>query len=271
MWRIGQRFFEWGLAEGADWEDEGLWLDAVPALGTTIDLEALRYRRATMGEDDFRRAHLNQWLTFLSEGAVSLEDWAACRAAPGQAVTGRLWLGVDVPPRGQGGGGLVVAGGGVLGVVEKGFGQGWTLGAIRKFAARWGDRLGGVGIIRSGAVQGIGEILEAEGFEVHWFDWSKLAVACESFYEALTLHDVDIVADTGLDAVVRRAEARDRITGSWVWQSRKLGASVSLLHAATMSFDLDRRFRLAPTSEVWVSDWAGDSGYSEWLEEYMSG
>ena len=262
-------FFEWGMAEGADWQDESLWPDAVPALGTTIDMEGLRYRRATMSEDDFRRAHLNQWLTFLTEGAVPIGDWEACRAAPGQAVTGKLWLGVDVPPRGQGGGGLVVAGNNVLGVVDKGIGQGWTIGAIRQFALRWKDRLGGVAVIRSGAVQGIGEILEAEGIDVHWYDWSKLAIACESFYEALTMRDVSIVADTALDATIRRAEARDRITGSWVWQSRKQGSSVSLLFAATMAFDLDRRFRQTPTSEVWISDWSQDDGYDEWLESYL--
>jgi len=263
-------FLEWGLPEGADWEDESLWPSAVPALGRTIDIETLRTYKRQMSPDDFRRAHLNQWPLIDSSAAVAWVDWEACRAGPGVAVTGeKLWLAADVPRRGEGGGGLVVAGSGTVGVVAKGVGQGWAAAEIRRFHQEYGRRLGGVGFLRGGALAATGETLEGEGVPVVWYDWAKLARACERMHEHVTDQKVAIQADRALDAAVRRAGARDRELGAWVWRPRKEGTSVSVLQAATMAYDLDVLWRTTPRSRVRVSDWEADEGYDAWLKRYI--
>ena len=266
----GASYHEWGLDEKADWEDEKLWPAAVPALGTTITLKRLRRLKATMPPDEFRRAHLNQWPLHAGAGAIPVTDWDACRAGPGVAVTGdKLWVAADVPPRGQGGGALAVAGSGVVGIVEKGVGQGWAAAAIRAFRDEHKGRLGGVGFLRGGALAVTGEALEAEGLPVVWYDWAGYSRGCERLYDDLVNHRVAVQADTALDASVRRAEARDRHLGSWVWHPRKKDTSVSVLTAATMAYDLDVRHRTSPRSKIRVSDWDSDEGYDAWLQRYI--
>jgi terminase large subunit-like protein len=58
--RIGRAYFEWSAPDDADPHDRDVWRACMPALGYTIDEEAIEAELLLMGLPDFRRSMLNQ-------------------------------------------------------------------------------------------------------------------------------------------------------------------------------------------------------------------
>ena len=263
-------FFEWGLPSGEDWELEENWARAVPALGFTVGLDDLRHERSVMDELEFRRAALNQWPPEEALGVVPWDRWVACRSE--DEPSGVLWVGLDAPQRSRQSAGVVVCGGGVVEVVRTGGGLHWAGRVVEELWGRWGEEIGGFCLNRVGPLRALGEVLEARGLPVRWYNWSQVAGACERFYDAMFSGGLRVRAHPGLDAAVRGVGAVDRLSGSWVWKSAG-DRSISALLAATLAFDADCWWReQPPVPEVgWgVGDWDGDVGYEEWLEQAKS-
>lgn len=75
-------YFEWSAPEDAPWDDPDTWARFHPAYGRTIDHRYMADQVELMGEDQFRRAFLNQW-------PVMGTDW--------QAAWAGLDTGVQIP------------------------------------------------------------------------------------------------------------------------------------------------------------------------------
>lgn len=240
-------YFEWGLGEDEDWTDESKWGSAVPVLGETVSLEDLRHERATSEAVDFRRMALNQWPTEGEASAVPWEEWLACKT--GLGPSGRLWVGVDAPPRRNGVGAVVVAGGGVLEVVASSQSHRELAEVVLGVLGRWGDEIGGVGFVSRGPMEVVGRNLELSGsVPVVWLPWPELAGACERFFDAVLSRQVGVVGSAAsriLDRAVKDTDTSDRATGSWLWRAKK-GRTVAPLWAATVAYELDWRSRNAP-------------------------
>jgi phage terminase large subunit-like protein len=90
----GLVYFEWSAPEDADPGDPAVWRGCMPALGLTIDEDAIRgeYEKAvrSLKLNEFRRAYLNQWVPkdeAAEEWSVIGEDtWGAARADPGSQL-----------------------------------------------------------------------------------------------------------------------------------------------------------------------------------------
>lgn len=78
-----------------DLDDPTTWARVHPAVGHTIDLDALRADRAVMDRDAFNRGYLTIFTEHTAEAVIERAAWAAC-ADPGAAVTGRIALAYDV-------------------------------------------------------------------------------------------------------------------------------------------------------------------------------
>lgn len=94
----GVAYLEYGAAEDADSADPVTWEKAIPALGTTIDMETVRGDFFGMPRREFERSMLNRWVATFGESIVSLTDWEAL-AEPAAPKPKTVILGVDVGPR----------------------------------------------------------------------------------------------------------------------------------------------------------------------------
>jgi phage terminase large subunit-like protein len=74
----GIAFFEWSIPDDADIDDPETWWSYMPALGWTIQPEAVAHARQSMSEAEFRRSFCNQWVS-MDEAWLPPGAWAACR------------------------------------------------------------------------------------------------------------------------------------------------------------------------------------------------
>ena len=180
----GSAFFEWGLDVEADWSDESLWPDAVPALGITVDLDMLRHERDVMEESEFRRAALNQWqLTGGGDGHVLFqpEVWDAIVGDNDPGTDVPLWAGVACS-QDRTRGAVVVCGSGVLEVVRASEGVDWIPEAVRGLAGAFPGDLQGVWFDGSGPLSDMGDGLRVEGLPVRLMSAGDVRDACGRFY-----------------------------------------------------------------------------------------
>lgn len=105
-------YFEWSAPEDADPGSEETWRVCMPALGHTIDVEAVRTEYMAMKLPEFRRAFLNQWSDEIPEQwlVVTEHDWNASLDIDSY-ITDKspLSLGIDFTPE-RSFGTLVMAG-----------------------------------------------------------------------------------------------------------------------------------------------------------------
>lgn len=87
-----------------DWMDPETWKKANPNLGVSLNIEFLenlcrQARASKAAENNFRRKHLNQWITGASEW-ISPVSWASCKSDEPPVMDGReCFIGVDIGTR----------------------------------------------------------------------------------------------------------------------------------------------------------------------------
>lgn len=73
----GIAFFEWSIPDDADVDDPEVWWGHMPALGWTIQPEAVAHARQSMSDAEFRRSFCNQWVA-LDDAWLPPGAWGAC-------------------------------------------------------------------------------------------------------------------------------------------------------------------------------------------------
>jgi len=87
-----------------DWQDPQTWLKANPNLGVSLNIEFLenlcrQARASKASENNFRRKHLNQWITGASEW-LAPAVWASCKSDEEPNLDGKeCFIGVDIGTR----------------------------------------------------------------------------------------------------------------------------------------------------------------------------
>jgi len=87
-----------------DWQDPETWKKANPNLGVSLHIEFLeelckQARASKASENNFRRKHLNQWITGASEWIPS-SNWAVCKKEePPRLDRKECFIGVDIGTR----------------------------------------------------------------------------------------------------------------------------------------------------------------------------
>jgi hypothetical protein len=102
--RRGLAYFEWSAPEDADPGDPAVWWSCMPALGHTIDEDAIRAEfekaRDSGKLNEFRRAYLNQWVPKDAPDAwqkFSQAAWNDCADGKSQ-ISGQVALAFAVGP-----------------------------------------------------------------------------------------------------------------------------------------------------------------------------
>lgn len=233
----GLAYFEWSAPDDADPDDEDVWRACMPALGHTIDLSVVRAARQTLGEAEFRRAYLNQWVDRdAGERVITAQDWAR-GLDPDSAVTGRIVLAVDTS-RDRTMSAVSMAGGRLDGRVHvqllaHGEGTSWVADEV----ARLKDELGAVAVVLDAAGPAASLLPELAEYKIEPVvtGAAQMAQACGAFYDAV-VDDVSVrhIGQPPLDAALAAARKRE-LMDTWAWGRKASGADITPLVSVTLA------------------------------------
>lgn len=235
-------YFEYSAPLDADRADPMVWAATHPAIGHTIDLEAIQAEfdgyEAMKDPEQFDRAYLGWW------PAAKSKPWVIPRGSWEEtALAGDMadWSGtpvwsVDVSPdRAWASIGMAAEHPGVrcwLEVpVHREHGE-WVVGMLRDLAGELGGRL--VGIDGTGPAAALIPDLEAAGFTVDRLTRQEVVDGCGGLYDDVlagqVLHELDPDVDTSLASAATRASG-----DAWLFVRGRSSSDISPLYAETIA------------------------------------
>lgn len=241
--RKGLAYFEWSAPDDADPADPRTWRSCMPALGHTINEDAIAADFKSMQLIEFQRAYLNQWPDRSAvDPVISRHAWDAI-ADFNSEPAGSVIFGVDAAPdrssaaiavagaRPDGVGHVEISARG--GMVDARPGTGWLLARIVELNEKHRPH---AWVLDPGSAAGsLLPALQENGIEPELVTGREMAQACGAFYE-------DVVETQGfrhrgqqvLNDAVASAQKR-RAVDAWAWDKRFSDADISPLVAATLA------------------------------------
>ena len=231
-------YFEWSAPQDADPFDRDVWRTCMPALGFTIDEEAIEAELATMlasedGLNGFRRAYLNQWVPKQTTSmALPLDLLVACGDATSQ-IDGTPKLVVSMSPD-QSHVTLAAAGWRTDGlihgeVVLDGAAGEWFVPKVAEITRRQRTKLW----LHPGHPAGslMADLIKA-GIRVETLNGTDYAQGCGAFYRSVLDRTFRYPApQPELEAAVTKATQR-RSGDTWKWDGDGITALVAVTQAA---------------------------------------
>jgi hypothetical protein len=225
-------YFEYSADPEADLDDEASWVEANPALGLRITVDAIKAERGSMSDEMFARERLSVSpdVDELADRPWSAETWEAVNDANAETA-GRLTFALDVNPE-RTAGCLSVSDGSTVEVVAHLAGVHWILDRVEEVAGRWG---GVVAIHEAGPAGSFIAELEQRNVKVERVGEREFTQACGMFFDAVTDGSVRVRRHPALTAAANGA--RKKLTGdAWKWARRDATVDVSPLVAVTLAY-----------------------------------
>ena len=233
--RDGLAYFEWSADEDVDdLDDPATWARTHPAIGHTIDVEALRSDYATMDRAGFYRGYLNVFTETLAVAAVDPAAWRACRD-PEAAAAGRLALAYDVAVDGSWSS-IAVASrrpDGVV-VVELAKYLPGTADVADEVARMRAAHRASVHAPPDGPVTAVTAELRRRGVDVDELPAGRYATACAELLADVRDGRVAHRGQRPLDLAAAGAAQR-QLGDGWAWTRRRSAVDIGPLVAATVA------------------------------------
>lgn len=229
----GIAYFEWSADEDADIEDPDTWHSCMPALGYTIDESVVSHALASLDEQEFRRAFLNQW-TESHERVIPAQAWNNVLADV--SPYGSLTYGVDVNPERSFASIAVMDrnGNGELG--EYRAGTAWVGTRLIELCAK---RNASVAIDAGGPAASLIPELENAGVVIIKLGARDIGSACGAFYDAIADGLVNIRNAAPLIEHLNNAVAvasKRPLGDAWAFARRNTTSDISPLVALTLAY-----------------------------------
>lgn len=226
----GLCFFEWSAEDDADPADPETWRTCMPALGFTVNEEAVRSAQLSMARHEFERAYLNRWTSAIGDPVIDLATWEAL-AEPDAARPESVILAVDVSPHSKSA--SIAAAGRRNGcvhasVLEHGEGTAWV--APRLAALR--EELGAEVIIDPKACAPI--LGELDGLDAVEVDGNELAADCAFLVDLVGRDKLRHRGERELTIALDGAAQRP-LGDSWAWSRKRSGPDITPLVAVTLA------------------------------------
>lgn len=233
-------YFEWSAPHGADPYDPATWWACMPALGHTIDEDAIRHELETIegGLPEFRRAYLNQWPDEFAD-----DDWVLPKASwfecldEQSARSGAPALALDVAPDRSHAAVSMAAlradGLPMVKVVRHGEGATWTPKHIADMARAKGASV--VVLDGVGPASNLRELVETElagACPLRVMTSPEVADACSDFQDAVLTEQLRHTGQTELDMALAGATLRP-LGEREAWSRRKSSSDITPLVSAT--------------------------------------
>lgn len=229
----GVAYFEWSADPDADRSDPATWVSAMPAIGHTVTLDAVRADFASMDAAEFDRAYLNVWRPQAVASVIPEAKWREAGCSDG--VDGRLALAVDISEDREWS--TVTAVGAASGrdglageVVKASRGSSWVVPFLVELTGR--HDVSGVGVDARGPAASLIGAMERAGLTVVQVSSTEMAQACggllDDVVEGRFAHRNQAVLDVAVGAAVRRISA-----DTWRWSRSSSPVDISPLVSLT--------------------------------------
>lgn len=225
-------YFEWSADTDAAIDDPATWAACMPALGHTISEDAVAHALASMTEDEFRRAYLNQW-TEAHERVIPQAAWEAICADV--APTSGLAFGVDINPERSFSSIAVVDSSGIGELGNYGAGTAWVVDRTVELAKR---HRAPVAVDTAGPAGTLIPELENAGVTVIKVGGRDFAHACASLYDAVADQKIRVRDAQPMFEPLDHAVAvacRRPLGDAWAFARRNTSSDISPLVALTLA------------------------------------
>lgn len=249
-------YVEFSAPEDADWLDQDVWRRTLPALGYTQTIDRVIAQTENLGEQQFRRAFLNQWGDDMpTDSKIPQAAWAEVLDEHSQSIGEPTWV-LDVSPD-QAAASIGMAGDRTDGtfhieVVDHGQGTDWVidgddrssddplhLHGLRELVTRWGGTVWCDAV----TVGGLLPRLQEAGINVRPIPSSEVRLAAGGLLDAVLNTKVHHIGQTELDTALAAAGTR-KIGDGWAWSR---GASMQDITAlVSVSLALWMHMKTAP-------------------------
>lgn len=226
-------YFEWSADPDEDPDDEATWHACMPALGTTVNLEAVRHARSTQPDGEFRRAWLNQF-TKSDERIIPATVWQAAQADA--MPDGRLVFGVDINLDRTAAAIVVADEHGRIELVEHREGVEWIADRLADLRNIHG---GNIALDAYGPAGVLSETLEQRKLPHLKYSTREMCYAANLFFDDLMQNKMQVRPHQSLTDAVAVAQKKP-MGYSWLWSRAPQAVDVSPLHAASIAYHAAR-------------------------------
>ena len=241
-------FFEWSATDDEDRDDPAVWARVMPALGTTIDAERIRSRRANLTPEVFDRSYLCRRPSFGDLAKLPPDAWEDCRSSSEVRPVAPFVMSLAVS-QDRGSVSVAVAGSveGRTGVVVD-FLSGSSSVVAAEIVEIYHSLAHGAPVVadrRAGAGALI-DALSLLGLPVEDLSTAQLVTNTGTFYDAVVERELWHDSQQRLDSAAAGATSRP-LGDAWAWDSRRSPGNIAPLIAATNAVGVHRsRFGLVP-------------------------
>jgi len=250
----GMAYFEWSAGDDDDPADPETWQRCHPALGHTINLEALTADFRSMELAEAERAYLNRWTSGVSTAPIPLSTWQR-RADDSVSVGENVCFAVDFSPA-RANASIAVAGPVndlfAVELVDQRNNTDWVVARCVQLWDRWKPHAFIVDAV--GPASSIIPELEAHGIKVITTNSRDMAQACGRLFDAVLNDKVRHRAQPVLDAAVAGA-AKRKLGDAWAWSRSSSSVDISPLVAATLALWGVSTLAAKPVSDPVLAVW----------------
>ncbi len=224
-------FFEWSADPLAPIDDPETWRSCNPAIGNTISETVVRDALATMAEDEFRRAFLNQWVGSTAR-MIPEAAWDACVSSTAQ-LAGDLTLAVDTNPDRTFASICLADKFGTVELSAYGAGTSWVAPKLIELAKQHRATV----VLDKVTSAGYLPDLERANVRVHAISVSELTTSAAKFFVSIGDQVLRVRANELIDELDRSVAIAEKrpIGDAWAWRRKDLSSDLSPLVAASLA------------------------------------
>lgn len=226
----GVAYFEWSAEPDDDPFDREVWARCMPALGLTVNEQAVEHAMSTMTVNEFKRSYLNVW-SVVDERMIPAKVWNANISAK-YAPAGTLSFAVDVALDRSTASIAVCDQEGRIELIDNRDGVSWVSNRVLELVRRW---RGSVVVDGFGPAGTLLDPLKQVGVTITIYKTADVIAACGLFYDAALDKSLKVKADDRLDNAVAGATRRN-VGQQWLFQRNVATADITPLYAAVLAW-----------------------------------
>lgn len=266
-------YFEWSAPDDADPESPETWYRCMPALGHTINIDAIRADYEDMELAEFRRAYLNQWSDEIPEQwlIITEQDWLALQNNESLIPPeNRFALGLDFTPE-RSFGTIVASGLNQLGqyhleitanesrgIFDHRPGTAWMVPRAKELIDKWNPC---AVVIQPNSPAGslIPEIqtyldkTRNSKTRLETPSGTEYAGACGAFYDRVYSDQLAHTGQHPFMVALAGAQKLDLGEGAWKWNRKTVTVDISPVVAGTLAMLGAAKYGHIKPSSPWVA------------------